>query len=182
MTTAQDGGKFVSLTHRPPLPPGNAPGTHFRVDPRAIVRSERLCHWKIPMTPSGIEPATFRFVAQHLNHRGPLLKYGQLLNLFSQRAWRWPNKGRNMSPWQYTIFIVYKIKCCVIDWHVLFICNIFYNYVLGTGVLMVSFVTDRFKCKFIWHCKCRVNVPWIGRGIQKNAIELRHLSFHGCEY
>jgi len=29
MTTAQDGGKFVSLTHRPPLPPGNAPGTHF---------------------------------------------------------------------------------------------------------------------------------------------------------
>jgi len=29
MTTAQDGGKVVSPTHRPPLPPGNAPGTHF---------------------------------------------------------------------------------------------------------------------------------------------------------
>jgi hypothetical protein len=29
MTTAQDGGKVVSLMHRPPLPPGNAPGTHF---------------------------------------------------------------------------------------------------------------------------------------------------------
>jgi len=29
MTTARDGGKVVSLTHRPPLPPGNAPGTHF---------------------------------------------------------------------------------------------------------------------------------------------------------
>ena len=29
MTTAQDGGKVVSLTHRPSLPPGNAPGTHF---------------------------------------------------------------------------------------------------------------------------------------------------------
>jgi hypothetical protein len=27
MTTAQDGGKVVSLTHRPPLPPGNTPGT-----------------------------------------------------------------------------------------------------------------------------------------------------------
>ena len=26
MTTAQDGGKVVSLTHRPLLPPGNAPG------------------------------------------------------------------------------------------------------------------------------------------------------------
>jgi hypothetical protein len=29
MTTIQDGSKVVSLTHRPPLPPGNAPGTHF---------------------------------------------------------------------------------------------------------------------------------------------------------
>jgi len=29
MTTAQDGGKFVSFMHRPPLPPGNAAGTHF---------------------------------------------------------------------------------------------------------------------------------------------------------
>ena len=38
------------------------------VDPKAIVRSERLRQRKIPMTPAGIEPATFRFVAQHLNH------------------------------------------------------------------------------------------------------------------
>ena len=29
MTTAQRGGKVVSLTHRPHLPPGNSPGTHF---------------------------------------------------------------------------------------------------------------------------------------------------------
>ena len=29
MTTAQDSGKVVSLTHRPPLPPGSTPGTHF---------------------------------------------------------------------------------------------------------------------------------------------------------
>jgi hypothetical protein len=29
MTTAQDDGKVVSLTHRPPLPPRNTPGTHF---------------------------------------------------------------------------------------------------------------------------------------------------------
>jgi hypothetical protein len=27
MTTAQDGGKVVRLTHQPPLPPGNTPGT-----------------------------------------------------------------------------------------------------------------------------------------------------------
>jgi hypothetical protein len=29
MATAQDGGNVVSVTHRPPLPPGNAPGSHF---------------------------------------------------------------------------------------------------------------------------------------------------------
>ena len=29
VTTAQDGGKVVSLTHRPFLPSGNVPGTHL---------------------------------------------------------------------------------------------------------------------------------------------------------
>jgi hypothetical protein len=32
MTTAQDGGKVVSLTHRPPLPPENVPGTSFLLE------------------------------------------------------------------------------------------------------------------------------------------------------
>jgi len=34
------------------------------VDPRAI----GLCQWKLPMTQTGIEPATSRFVALHLNN------------------------------------------------------------------------------------------------------------------
>jgi hypothetical protein len=29
VTTARDGGKVVRLTHLPPLPPRNIPGTHF---------------------------------------------------------------------------------------------------------------------------------------------------------
>jgi hypothetical protein len=37
------------------------------VDPRDTVRPEVLCQWNIPMTLSGIKPATFWLVAQSLN-------------------------------------------------------------------------------------------------------------------
>jgi hypothetical protein len=39
------------------------------VDPSTIVRSKGIYQWKIPVAPSEIGPATFRFVAQYLNHR-----------------------------------------------------------------------------------------------------------------
>ena len=71
MTTAQGGGKVASLTHRPHLLPGNSPGTHFfqRLSrPQGHSAIGTIMSMKIPMTPSGIEPATFRFVVQHLNH------------------------------------------------------------------------------------------------------------------
>jgi hypothetical protein len=57
------------------------------VNPRAIVRPEGLCQWKIPFTPSGIEPATFRLVTRFLNQLRPLLSQEIFLVLISVRGW-----------------------------------------------------------------------------------------------
>ena len=68
----------VGLT---PLSLRDAPGTLFleakSTDRRATMTPEELSQWKILMTSFGIEPATFRLVAQCLND----LPYRVHLNL-----------------------------------------------------------------------------------------------------
>ena len=65
MKTAQDGGKVVSLTHRPLLPPGNAPGTHFCYSlsrPQGLVQSEGRHQLGSNQRPSALQHSTLSTV------------------------------------------------------------------------------------------------------------------------
>ena len=68
--SALEGDKVVSPRNRPPLPQEIFLVLIYirgSVNLKPTVRPEGLCQWKIPMTPSGFEPATFLLVAQCLN-------------------------------------------------------------------------------------------------------------------
>ena len=70
--SAQEFGKVVRSTHRPPLPLPQEIllvliSVRGWVESRAIVWPQGFCQWKIAMTPSGIEPVYVRFLAQCLN-------------------------------------------------------------------------------------------------------------------
>ena len=91
--STHEGGRVVSPTHQTSLPPQEIflvlISVRDWVDPRAIVRPEGLCQWK--MTPSGIELATFWFVAQCVNklrHRvPPNVIYVYLFTVYSVISW-----------------------------------------------------------------------------------------------
>ena len=46
--------------------------TRDLVDPRAWYGRKDICHWKKPVTPTGIDPGTVRLVAQHPNNYATL--------------------------------------------------------------------------------------------------------------
>jgi len=109
--SAPEVGKVVSPTHWPPLPPKEIflvlISVRDWVKLRAIVQLEELCHWKIPVTSSEIEPVTLRLVVQCLNqlcHHIP-----QVYKLFLQ-------------------IILLKLNCCTVDGWVLSVHrNVYYS-------------------------------------------------------
>jgi hypothetical protein len=66
--STHEGGKVVSPTHRPPLPPGVLIFSEARFHGHSVAGRIK----SVSKTPWGIEPASFRLVVQCLNRLPPL--------------------------------------------------------------------------------------------------------------
>ena len=98
-----------------------------------------------------------------------------------------------MSPWQYTIFIVYKIKCCVIDWHVVFVSlknsNAYFikNEILKTSCILANNShVERIKYfisihLYVWNFKGILDIQCLMLSIYRSiTFSTLSMLFHNC--
>jgi hypothetical protein len=100
--SAREGGEVVSLTHRPPLPPGKFLVLFFTrgwVDTQSHGTVGRNLSLKNPVTPLGIDPGTVRLVAQRLNrYATPERSFHVWLNMWRRLNFnKWAAKNLNVS-------------------------------------------------------------------------------------
>jgi len=101
VTMAQDGGRLSALrTVR--LYPRKYSWYSFLLEaestPGPKCDGKDIMSMKNPLTPSGIQPATFRFVAQHLNHCATAVPTHCIVLLFIHFCdLKMAHSGRNMS-------------------------------------------------------------------------------------
>jgi len=160
MTTAQDGDRMVVVHHPYALAaftPRKCSWYSFLLEagvwPQGHSAIGRiLCKWKIPMTPAGIKPVTYRFVAQHLNHCATAVPKNTLPCIKSCNIY-WRCVCEHVYIWSWSNWMSWLNSC-----HSCFLFMRSWFQILASDQLFrlcfcVVFFLITFRRMLVWHLK-----------------------------